>query len=141
MSTSSSVSLATSYGRRIAHGVLLVGYMSGAACKFVEATQASRSVSYGWDRTRFVKTVCIAVTISFEYKITDKIPEKSQARAQVTATNQSGGVVAGPPISPIILEPEASMLCSHGSVRRAAIGKSERIDPRPTRPARRSVPS
>lgn len=84
----------TPYGRRIAHGVLLVGYMSGAACKFVEAMQASPSVSCGYDRIRFVRAVCIGDTINVEYKITEKIPEKSQARAQVTVTNQRGEVVA-----------------------------------------------
>lgn len=84
----------TPYGRRIAHGALLVGYMSGASTRFLEKANIFPAVSYGFDRIRFVKAVCIGDTITVEYKITEKVPEKAQSLAQVTVTNQRGEVVA-----------------------------------------------
>ena len=84
----------TPYGRRIAHGALLVGYMSGASTKFLEKTGIFPAVSYGFDRVRFVRAVCIGDTITVEYKVAEKLPEKAQSLAQVTVTNQRGEVVA-----------------------------------------------
>ncbi len=81
------------YKHRIAHGALIVGYMSSASTKFVETMHVPRCVSYGYDRIRFVKAVRIGDTISVEYKIMDKVPEKSQSLAQITVTNQDGEVV------------------------------------------------
>src|SRR5262245_60488018 len=53
----------TQYGRRIAHGALLVGYMSRASTMIVERITGERAsvfpVSLGYDRVRFLKPVFI----------------------------------------------------------------------------------
>lgn len=85
---------ASPYGGRIAHGALLVGYMSNTSTKFLLETKIGPAVSYGFDRVRFIKGVRIGDTITVEYKITEKIPEKALSLAQVTITNQRGEVVA-----------------------------------------------
>ncbi|MHB9092343.1 MAG: MaoC family dehydratase [Chloroflexota bacterium] len=85
---------ATPYGGRLAHGALLVGFMSGASTKYLMETSIGPAVSYGFDRVRFVKGVAIGDTVTVEYKIEGVVPEKSQSHAQVTVTNQRGQVVA-----------------------------------------------
>lgn len=82
----------TPYGRRIAHGVLMVGYMSTASTKILEDIPYP-CVSYGYDRIRFVKPVFIGDTITVEYRVAEKVPEKGQLLSQVTVTNQHGEVV------------------------------------------------
>lgn len=83
----------TRYGRRIAHGALMVGYMSNASTKLLESVPFP-CVSYGYDRVRFIKPVFIGDTITVEYKVVERIPEKEQVLAEVTITNQHGDVVA-----------------------------------------------
>ncbi len=83
----------TRYGRRIAHGALLVGYMSAASTKVTERC-THPVVSYGYDRIRFVKPVYFGDTVTVEYRITDKDVPQLKAFAQVTCTNQRGEVVA-----------------------------------------------
>lgn len=84
----------TPYGHRVAHGALLVGFMSTGSTRFLTETGIGPAVSYGYDRVRFVRGVAIGDTITVEYRITEKIPEKAQSVAQVTITNQRGEVVA-----------------------------------------------
>jgi acyl dehydratase len=89
---------ATSYGRRIAHGALLVGYMS--ACSTLLAGLArSRGainlpVSLGYDRIRFLRPVYFGDTISCRYTITDLEPAKLRALADIKITNQHNVLVA-----------------------------------------------
>ena len=83
----------TPYGQRIAHGVLMVGYMSTASTRILEGIPYP-CVSYGYDRIRFVKPVFIGDTITVEYRVAEKVPEKGQLLSQVTVTNQRGEVVA-----------------------------------------------
>ena len=83
----------TRYGRRIAHGALLVGYMSAASSKLTERC-THPVVSYGYDRIRFIRPVFFGDTVSVEYKITEKDEAQDKAFAQVTCTNQRGEVVA-----------------------------------------------
>lgn len=85
---------ATRYGKRIAHGALMVGFMSAASTKLLLEHVTVPCVSYGYDRIRFVAPVFIGDTIEVEYKIVKKIPEKNQTHAQITVTNQRGEVVA-----------------------------------------------
>lgn len=88
----------TVFGRRIAHGAMLVGFMATtssmmiARCldKGIEETP----VSLGFDRIRFVKPVFIGDTISVVYTIADIDPERSRSTARVEITNQRGEVVA-----------------------------------------------
>jgi 3-hydroxybutyryl-CoA dehydratase len=77
----------TRFGKRIAHGALIVGYMSAASTKFLGSVDAP-CVNYGYDRIRFVKPVFIGDTINVRYEIVKKVPERNQVLAEVTVTNQ-----------------------------------------------------
>lgn len=83
----------TRYGQRIAHGALLVGYMSAASSKVTERC-THPVVSYGYDRIRFIKPVFFGDTITVEYRISEKVPAEDKVFAQVTCTNQRQEVVA-----------------------------------------------
>lgn len=88
----------TPYGHRIAHGALLVGYMSRAStmiqdkCPDLMATHFP--VSLGYDRVRFVKAVLIGDTITISYTITGTEAAKSRTTADVQVTNQRDEVCA-----------------------------------------------
>src|SRR3954447_9907414 len=63
----------TQYGRRIAHGALLVGYMSRASTMIVDKIAGEGAalypVSLGYDRIRFLKPVFIGDTITVSYVV------------------------------------------------------------------------
>ena len=86
------------YGGRIAHGALLIGYMSTAstmACaKAVAGQKAETPVSVGYDRVRFLKGVRLNDTITVTYRIEGVDPERRRSRSAIEVTNQSGEVVA-----------------------------------------------
>jgi acyl dehydratase len=88
----------TSYGRRIAHGALLVGYMSGASTDIVaqcrELADAYHPVSLGYDRIRFLNAVFIGDTITMRYVITGADDDKGRTNAAIDITNQHGETVA-----------------------------------------------
>lgn len=84
----------TRYGRRIAHGVLLVGYMSTCSTKLALMLGDKPIVSYGYDRVRFVKPVFIGDTITVTYEVAERDDAKGEIRARVTVTNQRGEVAA-----------------------------------------------
>lgn len=78
------------YGGRIAHGALLVGFMSAASARM----RIGRTASLGYDRVRFVAPVKFGDTITTEYKIKDIDYGKRRLYNEVTCTNQRGEVVA-----------------------------------------------
>jgi acyl dehydratase len=84
----------TRYGRRIAHGVLCVGYMSTCSTKMIELMANRPTVSYGYDRIRFIKPVFIGDTLTVDYRIAERDETKGELRAQVSVTNQHGDLVA-----------------------------------------------
>jgi 3-hydroxybutyryl-CoA dehydratase len=87
----------TPYGGRIAHGALLVGYMSGCSTDIVEKCVSLRDyqpVSLGYDRIRFLKGVLIGDTIQLDYKISSADAEKSRTIAEITIHNQRDELVA-----------------------------------------------
>src|SRR5207244_11999743 len=59
----------TSLGHRVAHGALIVGYMSAASTRILEDFERPM-VSVGYDRIRFIKPVYLGDTINIEYVIT-----------------------------------------------------------------------
>lgn len=83
----------TRYGGRIAHGALLVGYMSAASSRLTEHCPVP-VVSYGYDRIRFTKGVRIGDTITVEERVQEHVPAEAKVRANVTCTNHRGEVVA-----------------------------------------------
>ena len=88
---------ATRYGGRIAHGALIVGYMSTCSSMAVERArdgELGTPVSVGYDRIRFTAPVLIGDTIEVGYAIVAWDPERRRSRSEVTVTNQKGTTVA-----------------------------------------------
>jgi acyl dehydratase len=88
----------TPYGRRIAHGALLVGYMSTAST-MVNSLMAERvpsifPVSLGYDRVRFLKPVFLGDTITVRYTVDSIDAAKNRTLAKVEVTNEKGEIVA-----------------------------------------------
>jgi 3-hydroxybutyryl-CoA dehydratase len=83
----------TSFGHRIAHGALIVGYMSTASTKILEDF-GSPLVSAGFDRIRFTRPVFIGDTVTVEYRITDIDRDRKRVISSVEAKNQNGETVA-----------------------------------------------
>jgi 3-hydroxybutyryl-CoA dehydratase len=88
----------TRFGRRIAHGALLVAYSSAAFTRYcqqwLEPGTAARAISYGYDRIRFVAPTYLGDTITTEYRIDSVDAASDKAFAAVTCTNQRGETVA-----------------------------------------------
>lgn len=78
------------YGERLAHGTLLIGFMSTAGANLY----LGRTVSQGYDRVRFLKGVRFGDTITTIYEISKIDREKKRVYAQVTCRNQHGDTVA-----------------------------------------------
>lgn len=80
------------YGRRIAHGTLLMGFMSAASARL----PLGRTVSLGYDHVRFVAPVYPGDTITTEYVIKDIDRTKGKGRvyADVRCSNERGETVA-----------------------------------------------
>lgn len=88
----------TSYGHRIAHGALLVGFMSTASTKMIDHCQgigdAETPVSLGYDRVRFIAPVFFGDTITVQYVITAIDPERRRSTSDIKVINQKGETVA-----------------------------------------------
>jgi 3-hydroxybutyryl-CoA dehydratase len=87
----------SSYRRPIAHGALLVGFMSAAATQAVGALRASPEevpVSLGYDRVRFLAPVFFGDTVTVEYRIGAIDRERRRATADIRVVNQDGTLVA-----------------------------------------------
>lgn len=86
------------YGRRIAHGALLVGYMSTASTMMIERSLAkgidSTPVSLGYDGVRFLNPVFLGDTINVTYTISEIHEGRRRTLAKVEVHNQSGLLVA-----------------------------------------------
>lgn len=83
----------TRYGRRIAHGALLVAYMSRASTEICRGLPGT-IVSYGFDRIRFPRPAFIGDTVTVTYEIVEQDPAEGKVFARVTCTNERGDVVA-----------------------------------------------
>ena len=85
------------YGTRVAHGALLVGFMSTAsallATRIIQARDDLTPMSIGYDRVRFTEVVKIGDTITVTYEVKELEPDRNRTRAAVTATNQHGDTV------------------------------------------------
>ena len=82
----------TSLGHRVAHGALIVGYMSAASTRILEDFERPM-VSVGYDRIRFIKPVFLGDTINIEYVITSLDRERERIISQVEVKNQQGELV------------------------------------------------
>lgn len=90
--------LKSGYGARIAHGALLVGYMSTASSKILDkharTTPDETAVSLGYDRVRFLAAVYFGDTITVKYEVTEIDQERRRSSAAIEVVNQKGDVVA-----------------------------------------------
>ena len=87
----------SSYGRLIAHGALLVGYMSTCSTQMAMGSRVDASVtgvSLGYDRMRFLAPVFFGDTITVSYTIASIDREKLRATADIKIINQDGTLVA-----------------------------------------------
>ncbi len=87
----------SSYGTRIAHGALLVGYMSTASSMAIADSRSGGEetpVSLGYDRIRFLAPVFLGDTITVRYEIVSIDEERRRSVSEIRVTNQSGELVA-----------------------------------------------
>jgi 3-hydroxybutyryl-CoA dehydratase len=86
------------FGKRIAHGALMVGFMSTASTKMIEESLrkgiSSTPVSLGYDGIRFLKPVYINDTITVTYTIAEVDEGRLRTLSNVEVTNQRGELVA-----------------------------------------------
>lgn len=79
----------TPYKTRIVHGVLVFALASTASTLIqVQARAAIPSVSYGYDRLRFVKPVFFGDTVTAKYTITEIDEKNLKSFASVEVYNQ-----------------------------------------------------
>ncbi len=88
----------SAYGRRIAHGVLLVGFMSTTSSLMIDQVERKgideTPVSLGYDRIRFIKPVFIGDTVTVTYTISKLDPDKRRSHSKIEVVNQDGVTVA-----------------------------------------------
>jgi len=83
----------TRYGRRIAHGALLVGYISRASTEICAGLDGT-IVSYGFEKIRFPAPAFIGDTVTVAYEIIERDEATLKTFSRVTCTTQKGDVVA-----------------------------------------------
>ena len=83
------------YGKLMAHGALMVGFMSTASTMAIAQTRESDEtpVSLGYDRIRFLKPVFFGDTITVNYEITGIDTDRRRAVGDIKVTNQDGDLV------------------------------------------------
>ena len=87
----------SSYGGRIAHGALLIGYMSTASSMAIADSRCNAEetpVSLGYDRIRFLAPVFLGDTITAHYEIVSIDEQRRRSVADIRVINQSGQLVA-----------------------------------------------
>ena len=82
----------SSYGRLMAHGALMVGFMSTVSTMAIAHTREADEtpVSLGYDRIRLLKPVFLGDTITVEYEFTEVDVERKRSTADIRITNQDG---------------------------------------------------
>ena len=89
----------SSIGRRIAHGALIVGYMSTAStisiAHVIHRTDLEEfPVSAGYDGIRFIRPVLLGDTVTVIYRVAEIDEEKRRSTATMEVINQHGEIVA-----------------------------------------------
>jgi len=88
----------SAFGHRIAHGALLVGFMSTTStmmiARCVERGIDETPVSLGYDGIRFIKPVYINDTVTVTYTISEIDTARRRSLSNVEVINQAGETVA-----------------------------------------------
>ena len=88
----------TPYEKRIAHGALLVGFMSTASVQLGNNIDLSalslQPVSLGYDGIRFLGPVFIGDTVTVNYSVIEIDEVKKRSVASIEVKNQNGDLVA-----------------------------------------------
>jgi acyl dehydratase len=79
----------TPYKKRIAHGVLSIGFASTTSTLMIEKAKAT-AVSAGYDKIRFINPIFIGDTVTVTYTIVEIDQERLRTRADIEVTNQHG---------------------------------------------------
>jgi acyl dehydratase len=86
----------TTYGRRVVHGALLIGFMSTTST-MISSTSAQGGevpMSLGYNRIRFLAPVFIGDTIEVNYVITAIDPIRRRSTAKIEIVSQARELVA-----------------------------------------------
>lgn len=88
------------FGKRIAHGGLVLGLLSGCAStmskRSAERGAKAVSVSLGYDKIRFLSPVFIGDTLTARYTVEEIYPSAARSRAKIEVTKSNGELcVAG----------------------------------------------
>ena len=85
------------YGRRIAHGVLMLAFASTCSTLMIDKCHGTAGdetpVSLGYDRIRFLGPVYIGDTVSLTYTVAEVDPVKRRSRSEIKIVNQNGELV------------------------------------------------
>lgn len=88
----------SSYGGRIAHGVLLMGFMSTTSSLLLQKIMADEwdetPVSLGYDRVRFLGPVRIGDTVTVNYTVREIDVQRRRSHSDIEVVNQKGDLVA-----------------------------------------------
>ena len=86
----------SSYGRLMAHGALLVGFMSTVSTMAIAETREADEipVSVGYDRIRFLQPVFLGDTVTVTYKIIEIEHSRKRSYADIELINQNSELVA-----------------------------------------------
>jgi acyl dehydratase len=87
----------SSYGRLMAHGALVVGFMSTASTLVIAKSRETADetpVSLGYDRMRFLAPVFFGDTLTVDYVIGSIDAERRRSTGDITVKNQDGTLVA-----------------------------------------------
>ena len=86
----------SSYGKLMAHGALMVGFMSTVSTMAIAHTRDAEEtpVSVGYDKIRFLKPVFLGDTITVDYTIAEIELERKRSYADIKICNQDEELVA-----------------------------------------------
>jgi len=86
----------SSYGRLMAHGALIVGFMSTVSTQIIAHSREAEEtpVSVGYDKVRFLKPVFLGDTITVAYTVSEMDIVRRRSTAGIEVTNQNDELVA-----------------------------------------------
>lgn len=86
----------SSYGRLMAHGALIVGFMSTVSTQIIAHSREAEEtpVSVGYDKVRFLKPVFLGDTITVAYTVSEIDVVRRRSTAGIEVANQNDELVA-----------------------------------------------